>query len=371
MQTIVINTEKDWVQWRAGWNSLARENPMLSLEWLQAWWHHFGTGHQLQIVAVVEDDRLIGALPSYLHETRLGKQLRFLGSGTVCSDYVGPLVDPLHAERACAAISRYLCAHDEHCSTFRIESLHFEGVTATDQWLGTLETAAETAGFSMRRQSMVNSWSLELSSSWSELHESQRGHGVFRKAKKCVARLESGELHIRQLCDSASLDEGMGHLIRLHQARRESVGDRGCFADPRFERFLREALAGMMSAGTACFCLCQKDEHVIGIQLLLIGSDTVYMYQSGVDPENMSLEPGHAIVTGSLLYAIQKGYRKYDFLRGDEPYKAFWGARPIPLQRVILAPPTLKAQTIEAVQRNLLWLRSCYQDLSGSGAVKS
>ena len=370
MHTIVINTESDWVRWRAEWNALAHQNPMLSMEWLLAWWHQFGEGHELHIIAVVEANRLIGAMPCYKHDARLGRQLRFLGSGSVCSDYVGPLVDPARIDEVYAAINQCLCG-DRSCGNAGTESLYFEGVCQSDRWLTSLEQCAEATGFSMRRQAMVNSWSLDLPRTWSELHESQRGHGVFRKSKKCIARLESKELQIRQLNKVSDLEEGMQELIRLHQARRESVGDKGCFADPRFERFLREAIEGMLAAGTASFCVCDKDAHTIAIQLLLTGSDTVFMYQSGVDPNHMSLEPGHSVVTGSLLYAIAGGNRKYDFLRGDEPYKAFWGAQPRPLQRVILAPPTLKAQAIEAVQRNLHWLRSCYHDLSGSGAVKS
>jgi CelD/BcsL family acetyltransferase involved in cellulose biosynthesis len=98
MQSFVITNESEWSRWTSSWNSLVRANPMLSVDWLTAWWHHFGAGHQLQILAVAEGDQLLGALPLYEHETRLGKQLRFLGSGTVCSDYLGAVVDPTCAD---------------------------------------------------------------------------------------------------------------------------------------------------------------------------------------------------------------------------------------------------------------------------------
>ena len=122
----------------------------------------------------------------------------------------------------------------------------------------------------------------------------------------------------------------------------------------------------MLHKGTACFTLCENDGGVIGAQLLLLGTDTVFMYQSGVDPNAMDLEPGHALVTGSLLYSIECGYKTYDFLRGDEPYKAFWGAQPKVLQQIVLAPPTFKAQAIEAVQRNMNRLRTYYRSFNAS-----
>ena len=33
---------------------------------------------------------------------------------------------------------------------------------------------------------------------------------------------------------------------------------------------------------------------------------------------------------GSLRAAIEQGYRRFDFMRGDEAYKASWGAQPVP-----------------------------------------
>lgn len=360
MRAFTINSESEWIAWRSGWNLLARYNPMMGMDWLLAWWHQYGLASKLHIVAVADGDQLLGALPCYLQQTLFGKQLRFLGAGAVCSDYLGPIVDGSHAAEVHDAILTHLRKSAEVGELRGIESLHFEGVSGDDAWLKHLAAFATNAGFSLRTQTLAHTWTLDLPSTWDELHQSQRGHSVHRKAKKCISRLQSKELCVRQITDAAHLNEAMGHLVRLHQARRESVGDDGCFADPRFKYFLLEALHGMLTDRTACFVLCEAEEQVIAVQLLLLGSDTVFMYQSGVDPKFMSLEPGHALVTGSLLYSISNGYKVYDFLRGDEPYKAFWGARPRQLQQIVLAPPTLKAQAIEAVQRNLNRLRNYY-----------
>jgi CelD/BcsL family acetyltransferase involved in cellulose biosynthesis len=331
------------------------------MDWLSAWWNQYGAGHQLHIVAVAEGDQLLGVLPTYEHESHLGKQLRFLGSGAVCSDYLSAVVDPTCAEAVYKSLNDCM---RESVSQSEIEALQLEGISQSDAWIPQLAKFADEAGYSIRVQPMVNSWSLPLPTSWSELQQSHRGRSVYRKAKKCFGRIESNEIVVRQLTHASELNEAMEHLIRLHQARRESVGDQGCFSDPRFEPFLREALGNMLASGTACISVCEKAGVVIGVALLLLGSDTVFMYQSGIDPNYMPLEPGHLTVTGCLLFAISKGHKNYDFLRGDEPYKTYWGAQAQPLQRIILAPPTLKAQTLEVVYRNLGWLKSCYSDLS-------
>ncbi len=189
---------------------------------------------------------------------------------------------------------------------------------------------------------------------------------MFRKAKKCISRLRSKELTLHQCESLTGFECAFNDLVRLHQARRNSVGDAGCFADPRFTAFLREAVGRMIPCGMAGLSICKRSDAVIATQLLLYGTDTAYMYQSGVDPSSMDVEPGHAIVLGSVLHTIERGFKHYDFLRGDEPYKAFWQAEPRRLCRVILAAPTFKAQAIETVHRQLCWLKSCCKDLSSS-----
>jgi CelD/BcsL family acetyltransferase involved in cellulose biosynthesis len=50
-------------------------------------------------------------------------------------------------------------------------------------------------------------------------------------------------------------------------------------------------------------------------------------YLSGFDERYASWSPGTVIVAHSIREAIRGGFRTYDFLRGDEPYKSSFGAR--------------------------------------------
>ena len=52
-----------------------------------------------------------------------------------------------------------------------------------------------------------------------------------------------------------------------------------------------------------------------------------------------------------LRQAIERGYRAYDFLRGDEAYKVRFGARPRPTFGWRIVPPRVAAQV-----RHNLWL---------------
>ena len=51
-----------------------------------------------------------------------------------------------------------------------------------------------------------------------------------------------------------------------------------------------------------------------------------FFYSQGWDDKFAKLSPGKVIVAYSIKYAIENGFRIYDFLRGDEEYKYYFGA---------------------------------------------
>ena len=59
-------------------------------------------------------------------------------------------------------------------------------------------------------------------------------------------------------------------------------------------------------------------------------------YNAGIDPDARDLSPGVVMIHAYLRRALERGLRRMDFLRGDEPYKYEWGAVDEPIQRVLL-----------------------------------
>ncbi len=65
----------------------------------------------------------------------------------------------------------------------------------------------------------------------------------------------------------------------------------------------------------------------------------------------MHQQPGRISTLATLRRAIEQGYRAYDFLRGDEPYKARLRAAPRPCLAVRVVPDRTGPQL-----RHHLWL---------------
>jgi CelD/BcsL family acetyltransferase involved in cellulose biosynthesis len=61
------------------------------------------------------------------------------------------------------------------------------------------------------------------------------------------------------------------------------------------------------------------------------------LYNSGLDVETFSyLSPGIVLLTHSVDDAIRRGFRYYDFLRGDETYKYRMGAETTTLHNIVV-----------------------------------
>jgi CelD/BcsL family acetyltransferase involved in cellulose biosynthesis len=64
---------------------------------------------------------------------------------------------------------------------------------------------------------------------------------------------------------------------------------------------------------------------------------TLYMYNSGYDPDYSALSVGLLSKALVLRWAIENGKTHLDFLRGNEPYKYDLGARDQNIYRLVVS----------------------------------
>ena len=77
-------------------------------------------------------------------------------------------------------------------------------------------------------------------------------------------------------------------------------------------------------------------DQIAALILAFPYGNTMFGYLSAFDPEHEALGLGRTLLFEAIRYCYQNGYRAWNFLRGDEPYKFWWGAQVIPKCRVRL-----------------------------------
>jgi len=126
----------------------------------------------------------------------------------------------------------------------------------------------------------------------------------------------------------------MNDFVALH--RRSKVG-KARFMDVPMEAFFRDLGRALAAAELATLWMLWLEDRPAAALFCLEQAGTVGLYNSGFDPEARAMSPGVVLISRTIEDAIARGFLRYDFLRGEEPYKYGFGAVPTEVLRVTLA----------------------------------
>jgi CelD/BcsL family acetyltransferase involved in cellulose biosynthesis len=359
MRAEILSTEGIPSRLRADWLRLAGDDPTAGPEWGSAWWAAYGDGLPTAIGVVSRGETVVALAPWYVDRRPwLGRSIAALGDGKACTDYQRVLLDNALTEaEKFAAVESLVAAYRSAPATAGVSAWTLEGIEPGDASIGLVRERLLEAGFDLSDEPLQSSWVLELPRTWAEfvagVHRTLR-----RKINKAARRVEQGEVRFETATTWPEIDAAWDDFVRLHGLRfrdRDEAG--GCFADPRFNAFLRPAIQSLAERGAAELVWCRAGNAIVSMQLYLLGGHTASMYQSGIDPAQMQLEPGHLLYTHAVRRLIERGYERLDFLRGDEPYKADWGAKARPLARLTCVAPLVTARLRYGALRKLRQLK--------------
>ncbi|MEM8864096.1 MAG: GNAT family N-acetyltransferase [Planctomycetota bacterium] len=323
------------------WRRLADDHPLRGYDWHAGWWSHYGGSGQLFVLGVTDDDgRLIGLAPWRIEQSmRRGSAIRWLGDGEVCTDHLTLLAEPGLEQRVACEIADYLT--DDFTEW---DLLKLDDVDAKEAIIGQLANAlAERDGIVAIKEAGA-CWTIDLPSDWEEFLacQSKSHRKQLRRAERRV--LDSDRCTWHPVETQVELAEAWPIFVDLHQRRRQSLGEPGCFASPRFEAFHRELAGKLLERDQLRLSWLELEGRPAAAEYHFAGQGAVYAYQGGVDPDLLDDEPGRLSNIATIKAAIEAGVTTFDFLRGDEPYKAHWRAVPKPTVHLQVVPPRQTAR---------------------------
>ncbi len=338
--------------WAAAWNELAEAVPFRRWEWLDGWWRHYGLvgdqprrGKELYVLAVIDrGNSLLAVAPWYLESSATaGRVLRFLGDGEVCSEY--PAIMAQRGQEA--AMARLLAdwlVQQGVDPINRWDTLFLSGMEPGDTTVERLLDELALRDHAVERRRGPNCWRLRLPQSWGQyLAMLSKCH---RKQLRRLDRdyFRSGRAVVHWVHQLDELPGTLALLIDLHQRRWGARGKPGCFGSRRFVEFHHEVAARLLSRDMLRMSRLELDGRPIAVEYHFAGLRTVYAYQSGVDPECLAHQPGRLSNMAAIRRAIERGDEWFDFLRGDEPYKAHWRAEPLATVASAVVPARLSSR---------------------------
>ncbi len=286
--------------------------------WLKTWWRHFGEGAGAKLITVRSGGAAVAFVPLLLR----GREARLMGSEDLC-DYLDCATAP---ERGLSCVPELL----DRLLQEGVRRLDLGLVRSDSVVMRALVPAIRQVGYEPACTQEDVSVERELPATWDEFLYGLSGkerHEIRRKWR----RLEgAGSVRFRVFQEPGEIEGPMETFLRLFSASRPEKAE---FLTQRRAAFFREAAREMAARDMLRLTVLDLGGEPAASVLCFDDGSTVYLYNNGYDPRFRHLSVGLLSKLYTIRDSIERGRKKYDFLKGAEPYKFRLGGRPVPLCR--------------------------------------
>ena len=302
-------------EWSSFTARLSGQTPFQTPEWLTTWWRNFGSG-LLRVFVFRERAQIAGIIPCFLHLWQGCRQLTLIGSGI--SDYLEPAISPNQSSSVLELLESHLRTNPDW------DLCNWQDLS--------LDTPIRRIASAVRDDTPC--WSVALTGSFDQYWAS-RSKSLRQNVRRDRQKAESqGSLEFA--VTSKADPEPLNALIGLHAARWQQRGEPGMIQANRSAAFLRDIAGQFAERDRLRIFYLRFNGEIAAVICGICYANTLFNYLTAFDPEHASLGLGRTLLYESVRYCFENGYKAWDFLRGDEPYKAWWDAGAIPKCRVIV-----------------------------------
>jgi CelD/BcsL family acetyltransferase involved in cellulose biosynthesis len=311
-------------EWRA-FERRADCTAFQSFDWLAKWQRHIGMRAGTRPAVILGRDthgELLFILPLAIEARGPIRRLTWLGS-ELC-DYNAPLL----ARRLPSVLSsdQFKPLWREGMALLRADPrLRFDLVDLQKmpRQVGAQENPLLALGVSAHPS---GAYVAELGRDWVSFYAAKRSSATRKKERQQLKRLaDHGEIRFVEAHDQQDRTQTLGALIAQKARLFERMGVGNMFAQPGCEAFYRDLAADPSCGELVHVSRLDVGAEVAAASLGLRFGDSYYLVLSSYhDGEISRVGPGRAHLHELLRYAIEHGFRRFDFTVGDEPYKLDW-----------------------------------------------
>ncbi len=286
-------------------------------EWCTTWWRHFGEGLKPLVLAVRNENDLIGIAPLYVIKRPWGACVRWIGTGI--SDRLGFLAFPGAEEKVAQAVLDFL--EQEQSADLQELPDHSPIVQMAEShhWLK----------LSQGRSSYIH-----LPQSW-EAYAGTSCEKIPVNVEHALEKIhnEVGKVTILQ-ASSLEMESSLEALFLLHTHRWQARGLPGEFHASNVRAFHRDWVSLASRNDWIRLYLIRVNDSILAVEYAFHYHERMYGYQSGFDPTYARYRLGALLFAYAIRRAIEEHCSVFDFLRGEEPYKREWQAQTLEHARV-------------------------------------
>jgi CelD/BcsL family acetyltransferase involved in cellulose biosynthesis len=294
----------------------------LTPQWQISWWQVFGKDYELALLSIYDDSKLVGIAPL----KRKNRTLSFIGSSDVC-DYMDFVAQQGSEEYVFARILDYL-------ALLEWNSIELDSLLPQSLALKSLVPLARQRGYQVEIKQMDVSPQILLPSRWEDylaMLKTKDRHELRRKLK----RLEQTKaVNSYDIIEKECLPHEMESFLELFKL---SNTEKANFMTDQKREFFITMLSSLAEKGYVKLSFMEVGGSRTSSTLCFDYNNDIYLYNSAYDPTYASLSVSLLLKVFNIRDAIRTGKKRFDFLRGNEPYKGDLGGQDVPVYQCIIA----------------------------------
>lgn len=302
-----------WTEWR---HCLKWDSIFVLPAWLKAWWKAFGGKAEPYLRTVRHGQKMIGFAPLMLTK----ETASFVGGADVC-DYLDFVVLPRNERTFFEPLLDDLKGRG-------VQKLDLRPVRPDSAVLSQLVGVARNRDYEIVSSPEDVSLELDLPSTWNEylgMLKNKQRHEVRRKLRRLR---EAGSVEHCCVEVGRDVEDYLDVFLKFFSSSKD---EKASFMNPTMESFFRSLAKAMAEIGLLRFGILQMERVPVAMTMGFDYDSTHYLYNSAYDPQFDYLSVGLLCKILCLKESIEKGGKKWSFLKGAEQYKYHLGGQEVPL----------------------------------------
>jgi CelD/BcsL family acetyltransferase involved in cellulose biosynthesis len=290
--------------------------------WMQVWWQVFGSGADMFVRTVRNGDKIIGIAPLMVKDGTAC----LIGGTDVC-DYLDYIIVPGKEQDFFNVLL-------DDMKKSGIKRLDLKHVRPDSTALTSLVSLARSRRYEVTSTKEDVSLEMDLPSAFEEYLEAlttKQRHEVRRKLRRLS---EEGQIEYRFIDSGGAIPAAMNTFFRMFVESRQDKAD---FMTERMKSFFNLLADTMAGIGLLRLGVLELDNQPVAEIMCFDYNNCIYLYNSGYDPRYTSLSAGLLSKVLAIKDSIEKGKKRFDFLKGAEIYKYHLGGKEVPLYRCQIA----------------------------------
>ncbi len=249
-------------------------------------------------------------------------------AGNYCADYTGLICTPDAEARAIPALAR-------HLTRLNWTTLNLDNMAMSEQRARLFLGPFAGKAFATEELQRINASDnvdncicpfATLPDSWDQYLNGSLSANTRQKIRRLLRQIESDGAYRITLADAETIDRDVKILLRFWSARW--AGRKGTRIMSLVQNNYATVMRAFASGSLLLPVLWQGDRPIGALATFVdLSKKSLLFYLAGRDESFDGPPPGLILHAFSIRHAIANGFRCYDFLRGNEPYKYSFGVQ--------------------------------------------